>query len=199
MTVYVSLLRAVNVGGSGLIKMEPLREAYEAIGLADVRTLLQSGNVLFRSGLTDRPRLVKRIVQELERRFDLQVHVILRTLAEVASIVDRGPVLSPRADKSKLLVMFLSSVPDAAAQAALKKWHKDKELKEMLEIRGPEIYLYYPDGVGRSKLTNGVIESKLDTAGTARNWNTLIKLVEVGRSLETNGGLRKRERREKGA
>jgi uncharacterized protein (DUF1697 family) len=186
MTVYVSMLRGVNVGGSGLIKMEPLREAYESIGLTDVRTLLQSGNVLFRSGLKDRQRLVKRIMQEIERRFDLQVEVILRTLAEVASIVDRGPVLSPRADKRKLLVMFLSSVPDAAAQAALRKWHKDKELKELLELRGPEIYLYYPEGVGRSKLTGAVIESKLDTAGTARNWNTLLKLVEVGRSLEAN-------------
>jgi uncharacterized protein (DUF1697 family) len=188
MTVYVSMLRAVNVGGSGLIKMEALRAAYESIGLADVRTLLQSGNVLFRSGLTDRRRLAKRIMQEIERRLDLQVEVILRTLAEVASIVDRGPVLSPRADKSKLLVMFLSSVPDAAAQAALKQWHKDKQLKEMLEIRGPEIYLYYPDGVGRSKLTGAVIENKLDTAGTARNWNTLIKLIEAGRSLEANDG-----------
>jgi len=186
MTVYVSMLRGVNVGGSGLIKMEPLREAYESIGLTDVRTLLQSGNVLFCSGLKDRQRLVKRIMQEIERRFDLQVEVVLRTLAEVASIVDRGPVLSPRADKSKLLVMFLSSVPDAAAQAALRKWHKDKELKELLELRGPEIYLYYPEGVGRSKLTGAVIESKLDTAGTARNWNTLLKLVEVGRSLEAN-------------
>lgn len=186
MTVYVSMLRGVNVGGSGLVKMEALREAYESIGLADVRTLLQSGNVLFRSGLTDRERLVKRIMQEIERRFDLQVEVVLRTLAEVASIVERGPVLSPRADKSKLLVMFLSAVPDAAAQAALRKWHKDKELKELLELRGPEIYLYYPEGVGRSKLTGAVIESKLDTAGTARNWNTLLKLVEVGRSLEAN-------------
>jgi uncharacterized protein (DUF1697 family) len=186
MTVYVSMLRGVNVGGSGLVKMEPLREAYESIGLADVRTLLQSGNVLFRSGLTDRERLVKRIMQEIERRFDLQVEVVLRTLAEVASIVDRGPVLSPRADKSKLLVMFLSAVPSAAAQAALRKWHKDKELKELLELRGPEIYLYYPDGVGRSKLTGAVIEGKLDTAGTARNWNTLLKLIEAGRSLEAN-------------
>jgi uncharacterized protein (DUF1697 family) len=186
MTVYVSLLRAVNVGGSGLIKMDALRAVYESIGLADVRTLLQSGNVLFRSGLPDRDRLAKRIAQEIERRFDLRVEVILRTLEEVASIVDRGPVLSPRADKSKLLVMFLSSVPNAAAQEALKKWHKGKELKELLEIRGPEIYLYYPDGVGRSKLTSAVIESKLDTSGTARNWNTLIKLVEAGRAIEPN-------------
>ncbi|HSC14632.1 MAG TPA: DUF1697 domain-containing protein [Gammaproteobacteria bacterium] len=194
MTVYVSLLRAVNVGGSGLIKMDALREAYESVGLGDVRTLLQSGNVLFRSGLTDRQRLAKRIKQEIERRFDLQVEVIVRTLAEVARIVERGPVLSPRADKSRLLVMFLSSVPDAASQEALKKWHESKQLKELLEIRGPEIYLYYPDGVGRSKLTSGVIESKLDTSGTARNWNTLIKLVETGRALEPSDRRAKAER-----
>jgi uncharacterized protein (DUF1697 family) len=184
MTVYVSMLRAVNVGGSGLIKMDALRELYESLGLADVRTLLQSGNVVFRSGLKDRQGLVKRIMQEIERQFDLHVEVILRTLAEIASIVERGPVLSLRADKSKLLVMFLSDVPGAAGQDALKKWHKSKELKELLEIRGPEIYLYYPDGVGRSKLTNAFIERKLDVSGTARNWNTLTKLVEVGRELE---------------
>jgi uncharacterized protein (DUF1697 family) len=127
---------------------------------------------------------VKRIMQEIERQLDLEVAVILRTLAEIVSIVERGPVLSPRADKSKLLVMFLAAVPDAAAQAALAKWHKDKALKEMLEMRGPEIYLYYPDGVGRSKLTSAVIESKLDTAGTARNWSTLTKLLETARALE---------------
>ena len=184
MTIYVSMLRAVNVGGSSRLKMDALRAVYESLGLADVRTLLQSGNVLFRSGLTDRQQLVKRIMQEIERPLDLKVEVILRTLEEVASIVERGPVLSPRADSNKLLVMFLASVPDAAAQAALVKWHKSKEMKEMLEMRGPEIYLYYPDGIGRSKLTSAVIEGKLDIPGTARNWNTLTKLVENGRALE---------------
>jgi uncharacterized protein (DUF1697 family) len=184
MTVYVSMLRAVNVGGSSRIKMDALQRVYESLGLADVRTLLQSGNVVFRSNLTDRGRLVKRIMQELERQLGLQIEVILRTLAEVASIVERGPLLSPRADPAKLLVMFLASVPDAAAQTALLKWHKSKEMPEMLELRGPEIYLYYPDGVGRSKLTSAVIENKLETSGTARNWNTLVKLVETGRTLE---------------
>jgi uncharacterized protein (DUF1697 family) len=90
-------------------------------------------------------------------------------------------VLSPRADLSKLLVMFLAAVPAATAQAALLKWHKGPE---MIELRGPEIYLYYPNGVGRSKLSNAVIENKLDTAGTSRNWNTLTKLLETGRALE---------------
>jgi uncharacterized protein (DUF1697 family) len=184
MTVYVSMLRAVNVGGSSRIKMDALQRVYESLGFADVRTLLQSGNVVFRSTLDGRERLAQRIVQELERQLGLRIEVMLRTLAEVESIVERGPVLAARADPSKLLVMFLSSVPSAAAQAALLKWHKSKELPEMLELRGPEIYLYYPNGVGRSKLTSAVIESKLDTWGTARNWNTLVKLVEIGRALE---------------
>ena len=189
MTVYVSMLRAVNVGGTSRLKMDALRRVYESLGFVDVRTLLQSGNVVFRSGLTDRPQLVKRIRQELERQLDLTVEVILRTLAEVATIVERGPMLSPRADSNKLVVMFLAAVPDAAAQAALVKWHKDRKMTELLELRGPEIYLYYPDGIGRSKLTSAVIESKLDTAGTARNWNTLLKLVEAGRALEHADGL----------
>jgi len=181
MTVYISMLRGVNVGGGSRIKMDALRAAYEAIGLRDVRTLLQSGNVVFRSTLQDRARIVKRIEQEIERSLELRVEVILRTLAEIESIVERGPVLSPRADMSKLLVMFLSRVPDAAAQAALTKWHKGPE---MLEMRGPEIYLYYPDGVGRSKLSGAVIESKLHASGTARNWNTLEKLLETARALD---------------
>jgi uncharacterized protein (DUF1697 family) len=190
MTVYVSMLRAVNVGGTSRIKMYALQSVYESLGLADVRTLLQSGNVLFRSSLTDRRRLVTRIEQEIKRQLDLEVGVILRTLAEIASIVDRGPVLSARADTSKLLVMFLESVPNAAAQAALLKWHKAKEMNEMVEMRGPEVYLYYPDGIGRSRLTSAVIEGKLDTAGTARNWNTLTKLVETGLALERADALR---------
>jgi uncharacterized protein (DUF1697 family) len=184
MTVYVSLLRAVNVGGTSRIKMSSLQRAYEALGFADVRTLLASGNVVFRSRLEDREQLVKRIMQELERQLTLHVEVIVRTLAEVESIVVRGPVLSARADTSKLLVMFLSQVPASAAQAALLKWHKGPE---MIEMRGPEIYLYYPNGVGRSKLSAAVIENKLGVSGTARNWNTLTKLIEAGRSLERAG------------
>ncbi|HUQ53286.1 MAG TPA: DUF1697 domain-containing protein [Gammaproteobacteria bacterium] len=184
MTVYVSMLRAVNVGGTSRIKMDALRAVYESIGLKDVRTLLQSGNVVFRSAITDRAQLVKRIEQEIERQLELQVDVIVRTLAEIASIVERGPALSPKADMAKLLVMFLAGVPDAAGQAALVQWHKERKGPEMLELRGPEIYLYYPDGVGRSKLSGAVIENKLNTSGTARNWHTLQKLLETGRALE---------------
>jgi uncharacterized protein (DUF1697 family) len=110
----------------------------------------------------------------------LQVEVLIRTLDEIRTLVARGPTLA-RADPNKLLVMFLARVPDARAQSTLLKEYKGPE---MIEIRGPEIYLYYPNGVGRSKLTNAFLENRLDSAGTARNWNTLTKLVELGATLE---------------
>jgi uncharacterized protein (DUF1697 family) len=181
LAVYVSLLRGVNVGGHGRIKMAELEAGYHALGLGHVRALLQSGNVLFSSRLKDRAALTKRIEQEIERRFDLHVEVMLRTLDEVRTIVERGPVLSARADMSKLLVMFLSGVPDAQGQALLAKQHKGPE---MVEVRGPEIYLYYPEGVGRSKLSTAFLENKLKVVGTARNWNTLAKLVAAGEEIE---------------
>jgi uncharacterized protein (DUF1697 family) len=186
MTVFISMLRAVNVGGTSRIKMEPLRAAYEALGLKDVRSLLQSGNVLFRSSVKDSRQLARRIKQELERKFGLQIEVVIRTLPELESIFERSPVLSPRADRAKLLVMFLTGVPDAQGQARLVKGHKGSE---MLEIRGPEVYLYYPDGVGRSKLTTAVLERHLGAMGTARNWNTLTKLVEAAREIERGAGV----------
>jgi uncharacterized protein (DUF1697 family) len=187
MTVYVSLLRAVNVGGHGVLKMEALKELYRSIGLQDVRTILQSGNVLFRSNLADRAALATRLRQEIERRFELRVEVLIRTLAELEMLVERGPELSGSADPRKLHVMFLSGVPDAKTQAVLTQAHKGPEL---LEIRGPEVYLYYPDGAGRSKLSGAFIEAKLNLAGTARNWNTIMKLIEAGREIDGGAAAR---------
>jgi uncharacterized protein (DUF1697 family) len=181
MTVYVSMLRGVNVGGNSRIKMGGLKELYASLGLRDVRTLLNSGNVLFRSSLQDRARLAKRLAQEIARRFDLDTEILLRTLPELTMLVERGPALSERRDPSKLLVMFLTGVPDRKAQAALLKAHHGPEI---IEIRGPEIYLYYPNGVGRSKLTNAFVEAELGLAGTARNWNTIRKLIEAGEALD---------------
>ncbi len=181
MTVFVSMLRGVNVGGTSRIKMQALQEVYEALGLHGVRTLLQSGNVVFRSSLKDRNQLEKRIQQEIERRLELKIEVLLRTKEELEAIVERSPLLSPHADMSKLLVMFLAAVPAAQAQAKLVESHKGPE---MLELRGPEVYLYYPNGVGRSKLSGSFIENRLETYGTARNWNTLTKLLEAARALD---------------
>jgi len=181
MTVFVSMLRGVNVGGHGSVKAGELTALYESLGFADVRAVLQSGNVIFRSNLGARKQLTVRIAQELERRLGLTIEVLVRTLEEIAMIVDRGPILAEPKDRSKLLVMFLGAVPDARATASLLKQHAGPEV---IEPRGPEIYLYYPNGIGRSKLSGAFIESKLGVPGTARNWNTLTKLLAVGREIE---------------
>lgn len=181
MTVYVSLLRGVNVGGHRKLTSQALETAYGALGFGGVRAVLQSGNVVFASAARDRAGLAKRIAQELERRLELEIEVILRTREEIRTIVERSPLLGPGADHSKLLVMFLAAVPAPAAQAELVRGHKGPEL---IELRGPEVYLYYPNGVGRSKLSGAVIERVLDTAGTARNWNTIAKLLEVANAVE---------------
>ena len=161
MTVYVSMLRAVNVGGTSRIKMDALRAVYESIGLKDVRTLLQSGNVVFRSTLKDRERLV----QSASRRSSsgnssFRSEVIVRTLAELAEHRRARPrALAERRPEQAARHVPRPCVPDAAAQAALAQMAQEEP--EMLEMRGPEIYLYYPDGVGRSKLSGAVIENKL--------------------------------------
>ncbi len=187
MTVYISMLRGVNVGGSSVIKSDALRSAFESLGLRDVRTLLASGNAVFRTRLKDRDALARRITQELERRFDLKIEVFVRALEEIRMLIERGPELAPQMDPSKLLVMFLAGVPDARTQAALLKQHSGPE---MIEIRGPEVYLYYPNGVGRSKLSGAVLENRLKTSGTARNWNTLRKLLDAAQTLEREGEQR---------
>ena len=180
MNVYLSLLRGVNVGSHGRIKMQDLVELYQSLGFSEVHTVLQSGNVVFASRLKDRVLMARRIHQELQRRLDLTVDVVLRTLTEVELIVERTPRPGSQSDPSKLLVMFLTHVPQAEYQSELLRKHKGEE---MLEPRGPEVYLYYPHGIARSKLTTAVIESVLRVSGTARNWNTLTRLLEVAREI----------------
>jgi uncharacterized protein (DUF1697 family) len=180
MTVYVSLLRGVNVGGHRKLTSQALAAAYSSLGFGGARAVLQSGNVVFASAVRDRAGLAKRIAQELERRLELDIEVLLRSREEIRTIVERSPLLGPGADYSKLVVMFLAAVPPPVAQAALVRGHAGPEL---IELRGPEVYLSYPDGAGRSKLSGAFIERVLDTAGTARNWNTILKLLDAANAV----------------
>jgi len=181
MTVYVSLLRGVNVGGHRRLTSQALESAYKALGFGGVRAVLQSGNVIFATSVRDRAGLAKRIAQEIERRTELEIDVLLRTRDELRTLVERSPLLGPDADHSKLIVMFLVTVPTAKAQAELVRGHKGPEL---IELRGPEVYLYYPEGVGPSKLSGAVLERVLDTTGTARNWNTILKLLAAANAVD---------------
>ena len=172
MKTWVALLRGVNVGGKNTIPMGELKSSLSSLGLEDVVTYIQSGNVVFRS-----PAGHTRVAVDIERRiakaFGVSVTVLLRTPAELRTIARSNPFLSGQADLSKLHVVFLSDRPKANAVAGL---DPERSPPDAFSVRGREIYLHLPNGSGRSKLTIDYFERRLGVAATARNWNTLIKL-----------------------
>ncbi len=181
MPVYIALLRGINVSGHKKIKMADLRALVESLGFTGVQTLLQSGNVVFESTSSDPAQLAQQIEQAVETHFGFSSHILMRTPAEMNAVMARNPFTTEQeTDPSKLLVMFLSAIPDAEAIDTFKQAHTGSE---KVYTSGQELYLYYPDGSGRSKLTNAFIEKKLSVTGTSRNWNTVAKLVDLAASF----------------
>ncbi|MBL8134764.1 MAG: DUF1697 domain-containing protein [Anaerolineae bacterium] len=175
MPVYIALLRGINVGGNKKLPMADLRTLCESLGFAGAQTLLQSGNVVFASPRADAEGIVRDLEAGIAARFGFESRVLLRARDQWAALIARHPFTPEQiAEPSKILVTFLLTAPDAAAIAALRAAHAGPE---QVEVRGQEVYAYYPDGMGRSKLDNSFVERKLKTVGTGRNWNTVIKLL----------------------
>jgi len=182
MAVVISMLRGVNVGSHNRIKMDALRALYESLGLRDVQTHVQSGNVVFRTEARDLARLTKRIGKGIERSFGFLPDVMLRTSAELRDVIARNPFATrPGIDPSRLLVTFLASDPAPEARDNILKIKADPE---ELWIDGRELYIYYPNGLARPKLSPALLEKTLKTSGTGRNWNTVRKLLEIAARLE---------------
>ncbi len=182
MAVLVSMLRGINVGGHNKISMGELRALYESLGLQDPQTYVQSGNVVFRTKERNVAAVAKRIEDAIERRFGFRVDVIVRTSSELKDAIARNPFGKRRnVDPGKLLVTFLAGHPSAEARDQVLKIKTDPE---ELHINGREVYIYFPDGMGRSKLSWPAIGKKLGTTGTGRNWNSVTKLLEIAEKLE---------------
>jgi len=182
MAVIVSMLRGVNLLSHNRIKMDALRALYESIGLRDAETYVVSGNVVFRTKARNLTALARRIENVIERSFGFRPRVILRTPAELRDVVARNPFAKRSGiEPSKLLVTFLESHP---AAEALEQVLKIKPDPEEMHIRGREVYIYFPDGMGRSKLSWVTVEKKLKTSGTGRNWNSVTRLLEIAERLE---------------
>ena len=181
-TVVISMLRAVNVGGRNMIKMETLRALYESLGFEDVQSYVQSGNLVFRTKLGNLVALRKRIEDAIETSFGFRPDVILRTPADLRDVIARNPFSGRQGiEPGKLLVNFLAADPgDEARQQVL----AIKVDPDELHILGREIFYYFPNGMGKSKLPTAQIERKLKTPGTGRNWNTITKLLEIAAKLE---------------
>jgi len=181
MAVLVALLRAVNVGGTGRLPMRELREACTQAGLEQVSSYVASGNLVFASGKS--ATAVKALIAGLLRdRFGLgKNHVIIRTPAELAKVVAGNPFPDAAEARPNLMhVSFLEDRPQAGAAAALAAYKGP----ERLHLDGDCLYVDFAEGVARSKLTTSFLDKALKVAATARNWNTVNKLLEMARAIE---------------
>lgn len=181
MLVIVSMLRGVNLGPHHRIKMDALRALYESLGFSDVQSFIQSGNVIFKTGTRDLARLASEIGNAIEREFGFRADVMLRTTAQLRKVIEKNPFAGRNLDLSKFLVTFLAAEPEADAR---KKVLQIKIDPEELQIEGREIYMYFPNGVARPKLTWSQVATKLKTSGTARNWTTVQALLAMAEKLE---------------
>ncbi len=174
--VYIALLRAINVGGTKKLLMADLRAMFEAAGCTDVRTYIQSGNVVFRA----EPALAARIPALIQARIadskGFEVPVVSRTAAELDAVVTGNPFLATGADPAQLHVGFLADAPSESRVAEL---DPDRSPRDAFEMRGREVYLHFPNGTARSKLTVDYLDRVLGTTITIRNWRTVGKLRDM--------------------
>jgi uncharacterized protein (DUF1697 family) len=178
MAVFIALLRAVNVGGTGKLPIQELKAACEAAGLTRVSTYIASGNVVFESSKS--AAAVKALIGRLLRdRFGLgKNHTLIRTPGDLAKVIARNPFADAAAERPNLLVIhFLDSVPPAGAADALAAFKGP----ERLHLDGDHLYVDYAEGIGRSKLTPALLDKALKVPATGRNWNTANKLLDMAR------------------
>jgi uncharacterized protein (DUF1697 family) len=184
MPVLISMLRGVNVGGHNKIKMDALRSLYESLKFTGCQTYVQSGNLVFatRERDSDLNCLAARLQSAIARKFGFSPDVILRTSAELRAAVAKNPFAKHAGlDSSKLLVAFLASDPGVQARANLSTI---KIAPEEAISAGRELYIYFPNGIGRAKLSWPAIERALKVPFTGRNWNTVTRLLEMAEKLE---------------
>jgi len=174
------MLRGVNVGGNNKIKMAELKILYESLKFTDVQTYIQSGNVVFKTKESGDEKLSKKIGTAIEKKFGFCPEVIVRTAEEMHDIVKRNPFAKRKdVEPAKLLVVFLASDPGKPARDTVAKIEAKEELKPI----GSEIYIYFPEGQGQSKLKFGLVEKACGKiAWTGRNWNTVEKLTEMAQA-----------------
>jgi uncharacterized protein (DUF1697 family) len=180
MDTYISILRGINVSGHNMIRMDALKKLYEDIGFKQVQTFIQSGNVLFREKKTDGWILEKKISEKIAEMFGFTVPVLVKALSEMEPVLKNNPFVNDRhSDIKSLHVTFLSRVPE---QTAIEKINVQSGNDEFI-ISGNVIYIYCPDGYGRTKLNNTFFENKLKIVATTRNWKTVNELVNIAKSM----------------
>lgn len=176
------MLRGVNVGPHNRIKMDALRVLYESLKLEDSRTYVQSGNVIFRTKENNAAILAKKIQAAIAKKLGCNPAVILRTTEELRSAVAGNPFAKRKdVEPGKLLVTFLAGHPPRESQT---EFEALKGHPEEIHLRGRELYIYFPNGAGKSKLPWSQVEKFLKVSGTARNWNSVTKMLAMAEEME---------------
>jgi uncharacterized protein (DUF1697 family) len=172
----VAFLRAVNVGGRNRVPMKELRELLESLGLSDVRTYVQSGNVVFTAPSRGAGALANELEKAVADSFGVKANVLLRTKSQLEKVASRHPFAADDPEPTHLHVLFLHDRP---TKANIGRLEQDRFLPDRFEVKGQEVFVHYPNGQGRSKLTIDYFERRLDTVGTARNWKTVLTLRDM--------------------
>lgn len=176
---YVALLRAVNVAGRNQVAMSDLRGMLTDLGFDDVKSLLQSGNLIFKTGAGAGAAIEARLEAETTKRLGVKTAYIVRTAKEMDAVIANNPFpAEAERDPGHLVVVFLKDAPTASAVEALRAAIKGPEL---VQAKGKHAYIVYPDGIGRSRLTSALIDARLGSQGTGRNWNTIVKLAALAK------------------
>lgn len=177
METYIAILRGINVSGQKMIKMQELKAHLEEAGLQNVRTYIQSGNVIFgykKAGVDKLEGVIKKMIAD---KFGFDVPVIVKTAEELVAVSRNNPfIVKRKEDTDKQHVTFLAEEP---RKELLDKFAAPANIPDEYVIRGKAIYLLCPNGYGQTKLTNNFFESKLKVTATTRNWKTVMKLVEM--------------------
>jgi len=178
MTTYAALLRGINVGGAKKVPMAELRTLMEGLGHSGVRTYLQSGQAVFTADHGDEESLAAEITAAIEETFGFSVDVIVRDHAYLAAIADDCPFPAAELEAKQLHVTYFSAPVDADRFAAI---DQQAFLPEEFRLGDRALYLYVPDGLGRSRLAEQLAKPRVNKGliATSRNWNTVLKLVEM--------------------
>jgi uncharacterized protein (DUF1697 family) len=177
--VFVALLRGINVAGKNKLPMVKLVEIFSECECVDVRTYIQSGNVVFAASPKTAKCIASAVTERIASSFGLRVPVVLRSGAELEKVARGNPYLKAGADSESLHVAFLADAPDRRQGKAL---DPKRSPGDSFELRGRDLYLHLPNGVARTKLTNAYFDSTLGTTSTVRNWRTVLQLLEMTRA-----------------
>jgi uncharacterized protein (DUF1697 family) len=177
MSTYITMVRGINVGGAKKVLMKDLAALYESCGFTNVRTYVQSGNVILDSSEKNPDAIAKTVEKKIERKYKFHVDVVVRTGKDLEKVIAGNPFSKKHG--TDIIRLYVTFLPDAPDQQAVQGLATVKSGADQYAVIGREVFLFCPDGYGRTKLTNNLLESKLKRVATTRNWNTVTTLYAM--------------------